>query len=171
MSRRTTFAGIGLLSLVALVFTIWWTGPHGPIPGGPLAGERIDRPPENWHAASQQQYVLVESRAGWLPHSSGAMAQVHDGQLYLILPSLFGDGLHHRLKQDPDLSIAVEGRVHAVSTEPVTDAASLGAMMPDFLWKFFALRIDPGDVAKISTTRGVEFSGAEAWIYRVTPRE
>jgi hypothetical protein len=170
MRRFLRWLGIALAVTAVAAAVVWWTGPHGPIPGGPLAGERIDAPPASWEAAAGRQSVVVESRAGCLPYSTTAMAQVHDGELYLVLPSLFGDGLERRLERDPDLLVELDGRLYAVSTERVTDAATIGAMTPAFLWKFFALRVEPGEVSPRSSAGTVEFSGAEVWIHRVIAR-
>lgn len=134
--RRWVLRGVLLLVGVGICFGFWARllagGPVSFIPGGWIRGEPVAEPVDDWSFAAGDHYLLVESRARFLPYSQRVWFMVLEGRLYLLLPSLFGDGLQQRLEEDPRLRVGIEGRVYtqrAVAVEGDAQAAQLLAPM------------------------------------------
>ncbi|MCP3983413.1 MAG: hypothetical protein GY723_03440 [bacterium] len=162
----------GLLILVALgiaaggYFRLLTGGPVFLIGGGWLRGELVEEPVDDWNFISKQQHNLdVESRARWLPYSVSVWFMVHEGQLYLLLPNLFGDGLKLRIDEDANLRVRIEGKIYPRRAVQVTDAANMATLLTPFLRRQMAVEIE-GAVRRV--TSGL---GADVWVYRLEDRE
>ena len=70
-----------------------------------MANEPTNR--ELWRVSD-----ALESRARWLPYSKNVWFMVHENRFYLLLPSLFGDGLKQRLDEDPHVRLRLAGLTH-----------------------------------------------------------
>lgn len=167
--RRRLVLGLAALVLLGagwLVYLRLFTGgPVAYLGGGWLRGELADEPVEDWSfIPGQQHYLDVESRAGWLPYSARPWFMVHEGELYLLLPNLFGDALERRIREDPNLRVRVEGRIHPVRATRVEDAANLSTLLAPFLRRQMAVEIG-GEVRRVPS--GLD---AEVWIYRLESR-
>ncbi len=71
---RIALAGVGALLLAC--------GPIGPVPGGPLRGEVVSGPVEDWSFSDEHTLIAVETRPGF-PHSVTTICFTHEGHLYV----------------------------------------------------------------------------------------
>jgi hypothetical protein len=159
---RRVALGIALL-VAALAGGFAWArllagGPVGPIPGGRLHGEPAPAPAD-WSFANREPYLLVESDAWLVPWSARVWFLAHEGRLYVMLPSFFGDGLKRRLDDDPRLRVEIGGKVYEQVAVPVRDDAALGALLAPGVRRQFAIEIQ-GAVRRVG-------EGAPLWIYRL----
>jgi hypothetical protein len=144
----------------ALVYArLFAGGPVGLLPGGRLRGEVARALPRDWSFANREKYLLVESDAWTLPFSVSVWFLAHDGRLHLLLPSAFGDGLKRRLDDDPRVRVALDGTLYDQVAVPVTDEASVGALLAPVLRRQFSIEID-GAVRRVG-------EAAELWAYRL----
>jgi hypothetical protein len=140
-------------------------GPVFVVPGGWLRGELVLEPVEDWSFAADEQYVDVESRARALPYSRTTWFMVHEGEIYLLLPSLFGDGLHQRIQEDPAVRIRLEGKVYPLVAVPFEGERKLAALLAPLLRRTMAVEIS-GRVRRVSRAEGQGLD-AQVWIYRL----
>jgi hypothetical protein len=161
------FAGAAVLVVVfALCFGIWARllagGPVSFIPGGWIRGEVVDEPIDDWSFAAGSQYLLVESRARFLPYSSRVWFMVSDAKLYLLLPSLIGVGFQERLAENADLRVGIEGRVYLQRAVKVASDALVGELMAPVVRRLMATEI----VGAVRRVPGVsKLEGASMMIY------
>lgn len=164
--RRRLLLGLLVAITLALAGGIYLRlftgGPVSYIGGGWLRGELVTEPVEDWSFIPSQQHGLdVESRARWLPYSARPWFMVHEKQLYLLLPNLFGDSLARRIEEDALLRVRVEGRIYPRRAVWVEDAGNLAALLAPFLRRQMAVEI-AGEVTRVSS--GLD---AEVWVYRL----
>ena len=152
-----------VLGLAAGVYLRLFTGgPVSYIGGGWLRGELVSEPVEGWSfIPKQQHYLEVESRARWLPYSARPWFMVHEEQLYLLLPNLFGDALAQRIEEDSSLRVRVEGRIYPRRAVRVEDAGNLATLLTPFLRRQMAIEI-AGEVTRVAS--GLD---ADVWVYRL----
>jgi len=154
----------GLIALLVLGtgFFIWARllagGPVSLIPGGVLRGEVVTDPILDWSMAGATQYVDVESRARWLPYSRGTWFMVLDGELFILLPRLFGTGLEDRLQENPSARIRIQGRVYAGRVSLVSDGLKLGALLSPLLRRTMAVEV-AGEARPVSGAGSLESGG------------
>lgn len=159
----------GVIALVALgAGAFVWArflagGPVGPIPGGALRGELATEPVSDWSFAASHDYLSLEHRGGTLPWSTRVWFMVHEGRIHLILPSLFGRGLHDRLLADPHVRIRLDGRLYdqvAVRVDE-DDAAVFAAVVPPLVRRQFSIEVD-------GALRPIPGRGpVETWLWRL----
>ena len=169
MSRwlRVVLVLVVLLAVVGVYVRLFAGGPVGFVPGGWLRGEVATEPVVDWSFARDEQYAQFESRAGWLPYSTGAWFMVHEGDFYLLLPSLFGDGLQRRLEQDPRVRVRVAGKLYPQLAVRFAGEENLAALLTPFLRRTMAVEIS-GPVRRVAAgPGGAEALGAQVWIYRL----
>jgi hypothetical protein len=136
-------------------------GPTGPIPGGALRGNPAPSLPGDWGFANREPYLLVESRAFFLPWSGRVWFLSHRGRLHLLLPAFFGDDLKRRLDEDPNLRVEIDGIDYEQVAVAVTEDGDLAALLGPVLRRQFA--IDVG--AEVRRIPGA--AQAEMWVYRL----
>jgi hypothetical protein len=162
--RRASVVLASLALAAGLYVRLLAGGPVGPLPGGALSGEP-GGPVEDWSFANAHARIAVESRAGWLPYSiSTGWFLAHEGRLYLVLPSLFGDGLQRRLARDPAVRVRLGERVHAARATRVEDESELAGMLVPFLRRALGLEVS-GSIERLPPQQ--PGSGVELWIYRI----
>lgn len=143
--KRALLWLLALLVVAVVAFGVWVRllagGPVGPIPGGALSGEPATELPSDWSFANEEDYLLVESGAGWLPHSSRVWFMVHEGRIHVLLPSFFVSGLESRLAEDPRVRIRLDGRLYDQVAVRVDESAQRGAILRPFLRRQMAIEI------------------------------
>ena len=161
----------GLLLVVALgfaagaYFRLFSGDPMPYLGGGWLRGDVVTQPVRDWSFIPKQQHNLdVERRAGWLPYSGSPWFLVHEKQLYLLLPNLFGDDLKRRIDEDPELRVRIEGKIYLCRATRVDGGVRLASMLSPFLRRLMAVEIS-GPVRRRSS--GLD---ADVWVYRLESR-
>lgn len=154
-----------LLLLLAVSAVAWLrllrAGPTGPIPGGVLRGTPAASLPADWSFANREPYLLVESRAFFLPWSGRVWFLAHRGRLHLLLPAFFGDDLKRRLDVDPRLRVEIDGTDYEQLAVAVESDEDLAALLRPVLRRQFAIDVGP------SVSRIPDAAGAEMWVYRL----
>lgn len=154
----------GLLALLVLGigFFIWARllagGPVKIIPGGALRGELWTEPVLDWSFTESTQYLDVESRARWLPYSRGTWFMVLDGELFILLPRLFGTGLEDRLQEDPSARIRIQGRVYPGRVSLVSDGRKLASLLSPLLRRTMSVEV-AGEARPVLGGGGLESGG------------
>jgi hypothetical protein len=144
-------------------------GPVSLMPGGALRGEVVTEPIRDWSMTGSTQYVDVESRARWLPYSSGTWFLVLDGELFILLPRLFGTGLEDRLQEDPSARIRIEGRVYAGRVSLVSDGMKLGSLLSPLLRRTMSVEV-AGEARPLSGGGGLESGGIAIYQFESSGR-
>lgn len=130
------------------------------IPGGALRGEPAP-PPADWRIAEGIQHLPVEHRGPGLPYSTRTWFMLHEGRIHLILPSLFGRGLHDRLLSVPRVRVRVDGRLYDQVAAQVDVPAVYSAALPGLVRRQFAVAVE-GEVRPLAGEPPVE-----TWIWRL----
>jgi hypothetical protein len=169
--KKTGVRITGVLVAAVAVFAVWARlfagGPVAFIPGGWIRGEVIAEPIEDWSFAGGAQYLLVESRARTFPYSKRVWFMVNEGDIYLLLPALFGDGLQQRLEEDPRLRIGIDGKVYLQRAVPLENDALVGELMAPVLRRIMSAELE-GKVRR--TPAGSKLEGASMAIFALTNR-
>ena len=171
---RSRFVRRGLLALVVLGLGLFiWArffagGPVSLLPGGRLSGEVVADPVVDWRFAADKQYLDVESRARTLPYSSGTWFMVRDGDLFILLPRLFGTGLEDRITEDPSVRIRIEDRVYAGRVSLVSDGLKLGSLLSPLLRRTMSVEV-AGVARPASTGRALESGGIAIYQFESSP--
>lgn len=160
--RRFLLWSLSGLLVLGIGFFIWARlfagGPVSLIPGGSLRGELVTEPIRDWSIAGSTQYLDVESRARWLPYSSGNWFMVQGGELFILLPRLFGTGLEERLQEDPSTRIRIDGRIYSGRVSLVSDGLKLGALLGPLLRRTMSVEV-AGEARPVSGGGGLESGG------------
>ena len=143
--RRGFIRLFGVVVLLLLVGLVWARlfagGPVSFIPGGRLSGEVVNEPVDDWSFVASHHYLLIESGARMLPYSKNVWFMVHQGDLYVLLPSLFGDELRQRLLLDPLVRVEVAGKVYEQRAKEVEGDALVGELMAPVLRRIGSIEL------------------------------
>ena len=153
--------GVAILLAGGIYVRLLAGGPVRFVPGGWLRGEVVPGPIGDWSFAREYHSVDVESRARLLPYSRGCWFMVHDDTFFLLLPSLFGDGLKLRLDEDPHVRLRLAGRIYEQIAVPHSGDDELAVLLSPFLRRQMAVEIE-GPVRRVSG--GLR---PELWVYRM----
>jgi hypothetical protein len=140
-------------------------GPLGVIPGGPLAGEVVEEPVDDWSFTDAHRTVAIETQGEWIDHSVTVLCGA-DGR-YLYVPSR-----NPRRKKwvenalrDPRVRIGVDGRIYPGKATRVTSSSEAQRAVRAQIRKYLGVEVqkvrplleppEPGD------------DRAEVWIFRV----
>jgi len=127
-------AGAVLCGLVA-VAALACGGPMGMLPGGPLRGEVVRQPVEDWSFV-EDRFVDLETRPED-PYSVELNYIVRDGQLY-IDPSEGRRWLEH-IRADPRVRVRFAGKIYLLEAVLVEQPGELEGFDADR----FVYRLDP----------------------------
>lgn len=161
--KRAAVAGLALLGIAGalLLWARFFADPPiGPIPGGALAGTPTP-PPEDWRIAEGIQHLPVQHLGSTLPYSGRYWFMLAEGRVHLILPSLFGRGMHERLQDDPRVQVRIGESLYEQVATPVDSADVFSAGVPALVYRQFAIEVQ-GTVRPLSGTPPVE-----TWIWRL----
>jgi len=147
--------GLAVLGVGLAGFALWARllagGPVASgVPGGWLRGEVARERPEEWSFANDQAALLVESRAWTLPWSGNVWFIAHEGQLHLLLPDFFGDGLQRRLADDPRVRVKVGDVLYDQVAVPLMGDDDLAPLVAPVLRRQFAIEVS----GPVRTTSG-----------------
>jgi hypothetical protein len=131
-------------------------GPLGPIPGGPMTGERAAEPVADWGFILDRDTVELEVNAA-APRSVTVWIIGHEGTPYL--PAAFGSRKQWaaELAADGHAVLRVDGTLYDMQGARVTDEALLEELRQVLIQKY---ELDPEG----------NFSGPETWFFRLDPR-
>lgn len=160
MVRVLEWLGLAVLAIavlaVGLVFGArFHDGPLGPIPGGPMTGERAAEPAADWSFAVDRDTVEVEVNPV-APRSVTVWIVGHEGTPYL--PAAFGSRKRwaRQLAADGRTVLRVDGTLYERQAVRVTDEALLEELRAELIRKY---ELDPEG----------SFSGPETWFFRLDP--
>jgi hypothetical protein len=141
-------------------------GPQGIFPGGPLIGEVVADPIEDWSFTDEHLIVSIETRRGWLRHSVTVLCAAHAGHLYV--PSRHAP--HKRWVQnvlrDSRVRVGVAGRIYEARAERVTQPDPEGAVARKFVRKYIGVEAEK--VHSLPPTPDPGEGRAEVWTFRLS---
>jgi hypothetical protein len=162
MVRVLKWFGLVILGITVLVLCVAFAarfgdGPLGPLPGGPMSGERVTEPVADWGFALGRDIVELEVNPQ-TPRSITTWIVGHQGQPYI--PSAFGarKTWTAQLVADGRAVLRVDGKLYERQAVRVTDEALLEQLRAVLIEKY---ELDPEG----------NFSGPETWFFRLEPRE
>jgi len=154
--------GLGILGIAAAALCVVWgaryaDGPLGPVPGGPMSGERVAEPVTDWGFVLDRDTVELEVNPA-APRSITTWVIGHQGQPYI--PAAFGarKTWTAQLLADARMVLRVVGRLYERQALRVTDDALLEELRGVLIRKY---DLDPEG----------NFSGPDTWFFRLDPRE
>jgi hypothetical protein len=162
--RGRSLLRIGLMAVLILGvgFFVWARllagGPVSLIPGGVLSGEVVAEPVRDWDFVRTHQYLDLESRARLLPYSRGTWFMVHEGQLFVLLPRLFGTGLEERVTEDPNVRVRIDGRVYAGRVSEAGDSTQIAALLGPLLRRTMSVEVS-GHARPVAGERALPHGG------------
>jgi hypothetical protein len=162
--RRLLRWSLVTLLVLAIGIAVWARlfagGPVSLMPGGPLRGDVVAERIDDWRFTGSSQYLDVESRARWLPYSTGTWFMVLEGDLFILLPRLFGTGLEDRLEEDPSARVRIDGHVYSGRVSLVADPGKLAALLGPLLRR--TMSVEVGGPAELASAQGGLESGGIA---------
>jgi hypothetical protein len=132
-------------------------GPVGPIPGGPLWGNEVVEPVDDWTFADRRREIQLETRPE-SPYSVNVWCVLHEGRLYIPSGKPQGKRWVRYLVEDDRVRLRVGRDIHLAHAVRVTEPAERRAAVEAYMKKYNLP--DPDD----ST------SGREVWFFRIDPR-
>jgi hypothetical protein len=148
---------IALLAVCVVFAARFADGPLGPVPGGPMSGERVGEPVRDWGFVVEHDTVELQVNPP-APRSITTWIVGYEGQPYL--PSGFGarKTWTAQLVADGRAVLRVDGKLYERQAVRVTDEALLEELRAVLIAKY---DMDPEG----------NFSGPETWFFRLEPRE
>lgn len=148
--------GIAVLAVCVVFAARFADGPLGPVPGGPMSGERVVEPVTDWGFAVERDTVELQVNPQ-APRSITTWVVGHQGQPYI--PSGFGarKTWTAQLVADARAVLRVDGRLYDRQAVRVTDEVLLEELRALLIAKY---DLDPEG----------NFSGPETWFFRLDPR-
>jgi hypothetical protein len=162
MVRVLKWLGFGILGIAILAVCVvlgarFADGPLGPVPGGPMSGERAVEPVTHWDFVVDRDSVELEVNPA-APRSITTWVVGHEGQAYI--PSGFGSRKTWpgQLLADGSAVLRVDGKLYEQQAVRVTDDALLEELRGVLIRKY---ALDPEG----------HFSSSDTWFFRLDPRE
>lgn len=163
-SRGWRRLGYGIVILIGMCacFFIWARllagGPISFIPGGALRGEIVEDAVRDWSFTGATQYLDVESRARWLPYSRTTWFMVFEGDLFILLPRLFGTGLEDRLREDPAARIRIDQRIYSGGVIEEVDGSTLSPLLGTLIRRLMSVEVS-GEARPVSSEEATSHGG------------
>jgi hypothetical protein len=110
-------------------------GPIGRFPGGPLTGDRIYDPVDDWSFTDDHRLIQVEVRPAF-PHSVTTVCFQHEGTLYVPARNAPSKRWTRFAIEDPYVRVRIDGRVYALRAVRETDPAEIEKVAPALLAKY-----------------------------------
>ena len=66
---------------------------------------------------------------------------VHEGQLFVLLPRLFGTGLEERVMEDPKVHVRIDGKVYAGRVSEAGDGTRIAALLGPLLRRTMSVEV------------------------------
>ena len=148
--------GIAVLAVCVVFAARFADGPLGPVPGGPMSGERVTEPVTDWGFVVDRDTVELEVNPA-APRSITTWVVGYEGQPYI--PSGFGSRKTwpEQLVADGRAVLRVDGKLYERQAVRVTDDALLEELRGVLIRKY---DLDPEG----------NFSGPDTWFFRLDPR-
>jgi hypothetical protein len=157
-----------LFAITLSVFSVAGCEPRGPFPGGPLEGELVSGPTEDWSFAGDRYGIEVETRAGRWLRSARAWFVVQDGALYLYTASPVEFGWIRRLREeDVHVRLRIGGKLYATRAILLTDPAEIEPLLPEVLAKYYG--VEASRVRWVGSSPRFPGTQLQQWFFRVEP--
>ena len=126
-SRRVLFGLVALTIVLAAGVGVWTTTcPCNRTPGFMLLGEMQTTPVTDWGFVNDIPLCQIQVYAGIMPHAVNLNCMATpDGQLYLSCSACETKFWGRHVKENAHGRLRVDGRVHRIVFNRVTDAAEL----------------------------------------------
>ena len=159
--RVFKWLGLGILGIAGLAVCVVFAarfadGPLGPLPGGPMSGERAAGPVTDWGFIVNRDTVELEVNPV-APRSITTWVLGHEGRAYI--PSGFGSRKTWtgQLLADGRAVLRVDGKLYEQQAVRVTDDAFLEELRGVLIRKY-------------DLDREGNFASLETWFFRLDPR-
>lgn len=147
MSGARALVGLSLLGLLGC-------GPIGLLAGGPLTGEVVLEPVDDWSFTEDVGQVQVETRPGF-PHSVTTVCYGAGKDLYIPARNPHGKRWVRFAIENPNVRVRIDGKVYPRRAVRVTDPEELERALIGVATKYdFQLPEDPSQAP-------------EFWIFRM----
>ena len=132
-------------------------GPVGPFPGGPLWGDPVAEPVEDWTFADGSEQMQLETRPE-SPYSVTVWCIVQAGRLYVPAGKPQGKRWVRYLLEDERVRVRVGGELYLARAVRVSEPEERRAVVEAYMSKYNVP--DPDDRA----------APREVWFFRIDPR-
>ena len=136
-------AGVAVLAVSALS----GCQPEDETPGLWLNGETVSERVDDWSFASDVEEIFVETRPWYgIPHSTTIWCVEVGGELYI---GSYGDEKktwEENLVRDPDVVLAISGKLYEVTLAQVTDSGRVEALDAAYAQKYDMVDVFGEDV-------------------------
>ncbi len=160
--RVLKWLGLGILGIAGIAVCVvlaarFADGPLGPLPGGPMSGERVAEPVTDWGFVVARDTVELEVNPA-APRSVTTWVVVREGQAYL--PAAFGSRKTWtaQLAADGRAVLRVDGRLYEQRAVRVTDEGLQEELRVILIRKY-------------DLDSEGNFASPETWFFRLDPRE
>jgi hypothetical protein len=141
----------------AIVLLLIACGPVGPIPGGPLWGEEVIDPVDDWSFAGSYRELQLETRPE-APYSVNVWCVVHEGRLYIPSGKPKRKQWVHYLLEDDHVRLRVGKAIYLTRAVRVSDPDERRRAVEAWMAKYNVP--DPDQPA----------SEREVWFFRIESR-
>jgi hypothetical protein len=106
-------------------------------PGLRLGGEVVEQSGGDWSFTDAHREISVETRSPWLlPHSVTIFCAARDGRFFLGARNPDGKRWVANVDRDPDVRLAIDGRVYQQRLVALTDAEDVKTAQAAFAAKY-----------------------------------
>jgi len=141
-------------------------GPLGILPGGPLAGEVVAEPVDDWSFSDAHLTVAIETQGAWLDHSVTVLCVAYAGSLYVPSRNPTGKRWVRNVEHQERVRIGVEGRIYPARAERVTSLQEAEAASRALLRKY--LGIEASEVRPLPGAPEPGDDRAEVLLFRIS---
>jgi hypothetical protein len=161
---------IGLLFVLLGMLCTYYIalGPWAILPGGPLRGEVVQYPMDDWSFTNSIGEIQLETRDGGLPYSVTTWCIAHAGKLYVPSRNASRKRWVANVVRNPEVRLRIGGRIYERHAVRVTDPAERDPLMPLILRKYLGIEVEEGWPIREPARRGE--ARASIWMFRMDPR-
>ena len=162
MLRVLKWLGIGILGIAVLAACLVFAarfgdGPLGPLPGGPMSGERVTEPVTDWGFVAERDTVELEVNPDW-PRSITTWVLADGGRAYIPAGFAARKTWPAQVAGDGRVVLRVDGKLYERQAVRVTDEGLVEELRALLIRKY---DLDPEG----------NFASPATWFFRLDPRQ
>lgn len=151
--------GLVVMLVLGLAALFGGVGPIAFLPGGALWGE-VREPPDDWSFTDRIAEIQVQTHVGPLPWSVTTWVMSEGGDLFIAASNC--DRIWtHRVIEDPEIRLRIDGVIYEMQARITQDRAIGGRVAPVVLAKYLGIGVD-----RANWIPGQQ----EGCVFRVEPR-